>query len=43
VDSEETVAEDGHATNAFDDSPSTQWQGAQPPPPHEIAIDLGGR
>jgi hypothetical protein len=47
VDSEETVAEDGHAINAFDGSPSTfwhtQWQGAQPPPPHEIVIDLGAR
>jgi alpha-glucosidase len=47
ADSEETTGEDGHATNAFDDSPSTywhtQWQGAQPPPPHEIVIDLGGR
>jgi hypothetical protein len=47
VDSEETTGEDGHATNAFDDSPSTfwhtQWQGAQPPPPHELVIDLGAR
>ena len=47
VDSEETAGEDGHATNAFDDSTSTywhtQWQGAQPPPPHEIVIDLGAR
>lgn len=47
VDSEETQGEDGHAVNAFDDSPSTfwhtQWQGAQPPPPHEIVIDLGAR
>jgi hypothetical protein len=47
VDSEETSGEDGHATNAFDDSSSTfwhtQWQGAQPPPPHEIVIDLGAR
>jgi hypothetical protein len=47
VDSEETVGEDGHATNAFDGSPSTywhtEWQAAQPPPPHEIVIDLGAR
>jgi hypothetical protein len=47
ADSEETSGEDGHATNAFDDSPSTfwhtQWQGAQPPPPHEIVIDVGAR
>jgi len=45
VDSQETAAEDGHATNAFDDSTSTfwhtQWQDAQPKPPHEIVIDLG--
>jgi F5/8 type C domain-containing protein/glycosyl hydrolase family 43 len=45
VDSEETKGEDGAATNAFDDSPSTfwhtQWQDAQPPPPHEIELDLG--
>ncbi len=45
VDSEETAAEDGHAINAFDDSTSTfwhtQWQDAQPKPPHEIVIDLG--
>jgi hypothetical protein len=47
VDSEETSGEDGHATNAFDDSTSTfwhtQWQGTQPPPPHELVIDLGAR
>jgi hypothetical protein len=45
VDSEETQAEDGHATNAFDDSTSTFWHtqytGAKPAPPHEIVIDLG--
>jgi len=45
VDSEETAGEDGSATNAFDGSASTfwhtQWQGAQPPLPHEIVIDLG--
>jgi hypothetical protein len=47
VDSEETQGEDGHATNAFDGSAATfwhtQWQGAQPAPPHEIVIDLGAR
>ena len=47
VDSQETVAEDDPATNAFDGSTSTFWhtqyQGAQPPPPHEIVIDLGAR
>ncbi|HEY0467469.1 MAG TPA: discoidin domain-containing protein [Polyangiaceae bacterium] len=45
TDSQETVAEDGHATNAFDDSTSTFWhtqyQDAKPAPPHEIVIDLG--
>ena len=45
VDSEETKGEDGAAINAFDDSPSTfwhtEWQDAQPVPPHEIQIDLG--
>jgi hypothetical protein len=45
VDSEETNGEDGAATNAFDDSPSTfwhtEWQDAQPMPPHEIVLDLG--
>jgi len=45
ADSEETSGEDGAAENAFDDSPSTfwhtEWQDAQPPPPHEIQIDLG--
>jgi hypothetical protein len=47
ADSEETAGEDGHAVNAFDGSASTfwhtQWQGAQPPLPHEIVIDLGAR
>jgi len=45
VDSEETKGEDGAAINAFDDSPSTfwhtEWQDAQPEPPHEIVLDLG--
>lgn len=45
ADSQETAAEDGHATNAFDDSTSTFWHtqytDAKPEPPHEIAIDLG--
>jgi hypothetical protein len=45
VDSEETQAEDGHATNAFDGSTSTYWHtqytGDKPMPPHEIVIDLG--
>ena len=46
VDSQETVGENGIATNAFDGSAGTiwhtQWKGASPPPPHEIQIDLGG-
>ena len=33
------------ATNAFDGNPNTmwhkQWNGASPPPPHEIQINLG--
>jgi hypothetical protein len=45
VDSEETSAEDGAATNAFDDNTSTywhtQWSGGSPAHPHEIQIDLG--
>jgi len=45
ADSEETQAEDGSATNAFDGSTSTYWHtqytGAKPAPPHEIVIDLG--
>ncbi|HYP77349.1 MAG TPA: discoidin domain-containing protein [Polyangiaceae bacterium] len=45
ADSEETEAEDGHATNAFDDSNSTFWHtqytNAKPEPPHELVIDLG--
>jgi hypothetical protein len=45
ADSQETAAEDGHATNAFDDSTSTFWHtqytDAKPEPPHEIVIDLG--
>jgi PKD repeat protein len=44
VDSQETVKEDGAATNAFDNNPSTIWHTAystgSPPPPHEIQIDL---
>jgi PKD repeat protein/lysophospholipase L1-like esterase len=45
VDSQETVGENGAATNAFDGSSSTfwhtRWFGASPPPPHEIQINLG--
>jgi len=45
VDSEETVGENGVAENAFDGNPytiwHTQWAGGEPPPPHEIQIDLG--
>jgi len=45
ADSQETVGENGAATNAFDGLTSTywhtQWLNAQPPPPHEIQINLG--
>jgi hypothetical protein len=45
VDSQELVAENGAATNAFDGKTNTIWhtqyQGNSPPPPHEIQIDLG--
>ena len=45
VDSEETAAENGSASNAFDDSSSTIWHtaytGETPAHPHEIQIDLG--
>jgi hypothetical protein len=44
VDSEETVGEDGKAANAVDGDSSTiwhtQWQDGNPPPPHEIVIEL---
>ena len=46
ADSEETVGEDGAATNAFDGDASTfwhtQWYHGSPLPPHEIQINLGG-
>ncbi len=45
VDSEETVGEDGAATNSFDGDPGTiwhtKWYGGSDPYPHEIQIDLG--
>lgn len=45
ADSQELAGENGAATNAFDGSSDTfwhtQWLGAEPPPPHEIQIDLG--
>jgi hypothetical protein len=45
VDSQETVGENGVATNAFDGKTTTiwhtQWSGANPIPPHEIQINLG--
>lgn len=45
VDSEETIAEDGRAINAFDGNPETfwhtQWETAVPKHPHEIQIDTG--
>jgi hypothetical protein len=45
VDSEELVGEDGAAVNAFDGDVTTiwhtEWMGSDPPPAHEIQIDLG--
>jgi lysophospholipase L1-like esterase len=45
VDSQETVDSDGRAVNAFDGNTTTFWHtqytGANPPPPHEIQINLG--
>ncbi|HET8601590.1 MAG TPA: beta-N-acetylglucosaminidase domain-containing protein [Segeticoccus sp.] len=45
VDSQETAAEDGAATNAIDGDTSTYWHTAwstgNPPPPHHITLDLG--
>ncbi|RMF86917.1 MAG: hypothetical protein D6736_13990 [Nitrospinota bacterium] len=45
VDSEELVAEDGAAENAIDGDPTTiwhtEWAQADPPPPHELLLDLG--
>ncbi|MFF4369059.1 TIM-barrel domain-containing protein [Streptomyces sp. NPDC001594] len=48
ADSQETAAENGAATNAFDGDPATIWHTAwsanKPAPlPHEIRIDLGAR
>lgn len=44
ADSEETSGEDGKAANAVDGDPATfwhtQWQDANPEPPHEIIIEL---
>src|SRR5262245_14070587 len=44
VDSEETAGEDGKGSNAIDGKPDTfwhtQWDGDNPPPPHEIIIEL---
>jgi hypothetical protein len=45
VDSEELVGADGAAINAFDGNVTTiwhtEWSASEPPPPHEIQIDLG--
>jgi hypothetical protein len=45
VDSEELVALDGAAENAFDGDLETlwhtEWSAAEPPPPHDVEIDLG--
>jgi PKD repeat protein len=45
VDSQETIGENGQAVNAFDGNPASLWHTAwyqgNPPPPHEIQINLG--
>lgn len=45
VNSEETIGENGKATNAFDGNTNTfwhtKWLGGSTPYPHEIQIDLG--
>jgi len=45
VDSEERDKEDGTAENAIDGQTAnfwhTQWSAAQPPPPHQLVLDLG--
>lgn len=45
VDSEETAAENGRATNVIDGDPATfwttEWSAKEPLPPHEIQLDLG--
>lgn len=45
ADSEELAAENGSADNLFDLQPTTywhtRWQGAAPPHPHLVVIDLG--
>ncbi|MGN9912860.1 discoidin domain-containing protein [Phytohabitans sp. LJ34] len=44
-DSQETVGENGRATNAIDGNKATywhtRWKGAAPPHPHHVDIDLG--
>ncbi|MCW3815994.1 beta-N-acetylglucosaminidase domain-containing protein [Micromonospora sp. DR5-3] len=45
VDSEETAGENGAGANAIDGDPGTfwhtAWSASNPPPPHEIQLDLG--
>jgi hexosaminidase len=45
VDSQETIGENGSASNAIDGDPDTiwhtQWRGSAPGYPHEIQVDLG--
>ncbi|MEV6689035.1 TIM-barrel domain-containing protein [Streptomyces sp. NPDC051130] len=48
ADSQETAAENGSATNAFDGDPATIWHtawssGTAAPLPHEVSVDLGAR
>ncbi|HEX6239327.1 MAG TPA: discoidin domain-containing protein, partial [Polyangiales bacterium] len=46
ADSAELAGENGAPSNAIDGNTAsvwhTQWQGANPPPPHRFTIDLGG-
>ncbi|MGH3735615.1 MAG: endo-alpha-N-acetylgalactosaminidase family protein [Micromonosporaceae bacterium] len=47
ADSQELSAENGAASNILDGNAgsfwTTQWSGAEPPPPHHVTVDLGGR
>lgn len=46
VDSQETVGENGYASNVYDGNSSsiwhTEWYNTNPEPPHDLQINLGG-